>query len=358
MIKNLTIENFQSHKHTSLDFHPGVNVILGLSDVGKSSILRALNWVAFNNPSGDFFRSDFTKKDTKVSVTFDSEDTVVRRRGKDNCYLVNDQKFKALGTKVPEEVSDLFNMDDVNMQPQWQSYFMLDQSSGQVARSLNAISGLEDMDLSMKAINSKIKDSNTEVSNLAEDIKECEEEIEALSWIDAAKTELQDISSIHDKIAEKRQEQGSLASLLTRYETLQIELKTLPDFSALPTIKELLQLDEHIESLVDGADKLQVLVGKEATLQEQLSELDFVPKAKQDLEVCQQMHQQILADIESRSCLVKKLSELNDIQKSLDDVQKHTDDCRKAVKKCHSEIDVCPTCNREWDSTCDVGGAV
>lgn len=358
MIKNLTIENFQSHKHTSLDFHPGVNVILGLSDVGKSSILRALNWVAFNNPSGDFFRSDFTKKDTNVSVTFDSEDTVVRRRGKDNCYLVNDQKFKALGSKVPDEVSDLFNMDNVNMQPQWQSYFMLDQSSGQVARSLNAVSGLEDMDLSLKVVNSRIKDSNSEVTHLSEEIKECEDEIENLSWIDKSFEKLEGLKNLQEEIATKKYEKNVLLDLLIAYDELIHDKKQLPDAAALPVIESLLELDREIDSYVCQADDLQQLVDRYEDMKAQLAELDFIPEAEKEFNLCQSIYAQIIKDSDKRNKLSESVEELNGLKADMKDAEEYTEKCKKVVNLRHSEIDVCPTCNREWDDTCSVGGAV
>jgi len=45
MINSLTIQNFQSHKNTTLEFDNGINIIIGQSDSGKTAIIRALNWV-------------------------------------------------------------------------------------------------------------------------------------------------------------------------------------------------------------------------------------------------------------------------------------------------------------------------
>ena len=42
-LKTVILENFQSHKHTSIEFNEGLNVILGPSDSGKSAIIRELN---------------------------------------------------------------------------------------------------------------------------------------------------------------------------------------------------------------------------------------------------------------------------------------------------------------------------
>ena len=48
MIKSVEFQNFQSHKKTILEFVPGVNIIVGLSDAGKSAVMRAIKWCLKN----------------------------------------------------------------------------------------------------------------------------------------------------------------------------------------------------------------------------------------------------------------------------------------------------------------------
>jgi DNA repair ATPase RecN len=40
MISHINIENVLSHKSTDIELHEGVNVFVGESDAGKSSIIR------------------------------------------------------------------------------------------------------------------------------------------------------------------------------------------------------------------------------------------------------------------------------------------------------------------------------
>ena len=44
MINSIKIQNFQSHKNTTIKLKPGVNIITGSSDCGKSVDIRALKW--------------------------------------------------------------------------------------------------------------------------------------------------------------------------------------------------------------------------------------------------------------------------------------------------------------------------
>src|SRR5687767_10377413 len=86
-LKQIRLSNFQSHADTTVDLHPGVNVIIGHSNVGKSAIFRALNWVLRNRPSGTgFIRHG--QKEVEVTISSD-EGCVLRQRGKSkNSYQV------------------------------------------------------------------------------------------------------------------------------------------------------------------------------------------------------------------------------------------------------------------------------
>jgi DNA repair exonuclease SbcCD ATPase subunit len=76
MIKRIEIKNFQAHKNTEIDFDPGVNVISGASDAGKSSIFRALLWVITNRPSGDSIKNWDCKKDDTTEVRIGLSDLI------------------------------------------------------------------------------------------------------------------------------------------------------------------------------------------------------------------------------------------------------------------------------------------
>lgn len=51
-IQEVTIEGYQSHTNSTFRLSPGLTVITGPSDAGKTAIIRALRWFAFNEPTG------------------------------------------------------------------------------------------------------------------------------------------------------------------------------------------------------------------------------------------------------------------------------------------------------------------
>ena len=150
MIEVLKLKNFQSHEKSSLEFCGGVNCIVGSSDSGKTALLRALNWVINNRPTGDSFRSHWGG-DTVVDIMLDEQLIRRERTKKTNLYLIDSaydpkEEFKAFGTDVPEEVTKVLNFSSLNFQNQMDAPFLLSSGAGEVVRYLNQVVDLDVID--------------------------------------------------------------------------------------------------------------------------------------------------------------------------------------------------------------------
>jgi len=164
-IKKLSLHNFQSHADTTLEFVPGVNALVGSSDEGKSSIIRALGAVLQNDVSNSYVRhgTDFFE----VTVVFDDGNEITRLKGpKVNSYIVNQETFERLGDDVPEKVRRAIGstgvwIDDyfvpVSLSKQGAEPFLLSESAPVRAKLLGMISGLDLID---KALREMQKDGN------------------------------------------------------------------------------------------------------------------------------------------------------------------------------------------------------
>lgn len=145
MINTVEIKGFQSHVDTKITLSPGVNVIVGESDSGKSAFLRSLYWCFFNRPSGTPYVNK-SCKECLVSVTVD-DNTLTRERFPINRYEINGNEYKAIGASVPEEVCDIIPLDEVNFQQQLKDqYFLVLDSPGQITRTLSELLGFEVID--------------------------------------------------------------------------------------------------------------------------------------------------------------------------------------------------------------------
>ena len=151
MIESVKLKNFQSHKENTFSFTKGVNAIVGPSDSGKTAILRALRWLIWNRPLGDAFRSDWGG-DTEVAVTVDGQLITRYKHDNKHGYKIGKTDLKAIGTDVPEEVSTILNIDEINLQQQFDKPFLLADSPGEVAQHFNKVAHLENMDRAIKFV--------------------------------------------------------------------------------------------------------------------------------------------------------------------------------------------------------------
>jgi DNA repair protein SbcC/Rad50 len=181
VIKSIVLQNFQSHKDTTLDLHPGVNLICGSSDSGKSSIIRALKWLATNRPLGDSFVSwDSKKGDTEVEVEMD-DCHIIHRVG---YYSDGKQEWEAIGTTVPEAVTQALNLSDVSWQSQMDAPFLLSASPGEVARTLNEVADLDKIDSTLVNINRMARDNRAQLTETARSKQQLEIDLSAFQGLD------------------------------------------------------------------------------------------------------------------------------------------------------------------------------
>jgi len=230
VIKHLTIENFQSHRKTDLDLHPGVNVIVGSSDSGKSAVLRALNWVARNRPIGDSFRSTWGG-DTEVSLQMNCDTTIARERTKSkNQYVIHHpadgaQELKAIGQGVPEPVSTLLDLDDINLQAQMDSPFLLSESSAEVARILNRVASLDSIDRAHSNISARVRENQADTRRAETLEMNLTQKIESYDYLPAMEQDLEEAKGASGRLREAETRKTALGDLVKRLPGLQNQLK-------------------------------------------------------------------------------------------------------------------------------------
>ena len=181
MIENINIQNYQSHENTDMDFDPGVNVIIGLSDTGKSAIIRALKWVFFNRPLGDAYRSKWGG-DTSVTLSINNNKITRERSKKDgNVYKLNSMVFKAMSTGVPDEIVDAVKINALNLQSQIDPHFLFSNTPGEVASHINQITGLHKIDTGLHNLKKGLDSFNKKEIIQKEDIEKFENERDILA---------------------------------------------------------------------------------------------------------------------------------------------------------------------------------
>ena len=196
-IVKIKLYNFQSHANTELDLTKHFNVVIGESNQGKTSILRAIRWVAENKPSGKGMVR-LGETDAYVELTLESGIIIKRYiSGRDNGYKIfyPDGTVHSGNTKSVSKVQEILgwchmpigeNEDlPLNHLRQGDSAYLIGDgySSTDRARILGAINNTDGADATIKElekengkINEAIKHEHVEISVLSSEIEDANKE--------------------------------------------------------------------------------------------------------------------------------------------------------------------------------------
>ena len=191
MIRSIDLLNYQSHIESHIDLCDGFNAITGVSDAGKSVIIRAADWVRLNRPLGDeIVNWDAKKEDTTtVKIVTDKCSVQKNRTNGKSSYLLSTGRgkpapFDVVKTDVPEEIEQALDMTDINVQGQHDKYLFLNDTAGEVARKLNELVGLDIIDTIYKNLNSRITEAKRNISSKKEEIELKESQIKSFSYLE------------------------------------------------------------------------------------------------------------------------------------------------------------------------------
>ena len=347
MIKSVSIQNFQSHAKTELDFHEGVNVIVGTTDGGKTAIIRALRWLIWNRPSGDALRSRWGGA---TNVQLETEEGVITRsKDKIDKYTLRlkgqeDIEFKAIGTSVPTEIQRVLNISEINLQNQHDATFLLSDTPGAVATHFNKVARLDRIDSATSAINGWIRGLKSDVSHLETDIATEKAKLPQFENLEKFEIEIEALEQMESRLTSMRGKRDTLKKVITQYADLEEEIETLTPLleleglvtSTLDNIAQQDQLQTQADELHAIIDDLEELEGKETTANELLPleplVLSILDKYKQrsELKTTKSQLQYLL----NRVTLVE------------DDIVTTGNNVTKLETRFHKEMpDVCPLCD-------------
>lgn len=361
MINCLIAHYFESHLDTRLDFCNGVNVIFGISDKGKSGLVRAIKLNAQNRPIGDVYRTDSLdpkKKEDKIKISeviidYKNSGVVSRRRdavsGGVNHYQIDEgQPLVALRTDVPDEVQEVTRMKEVNIQGQHptEQYFLLADKPGQVAKRFNQVAGLTIMDDAIKSINSQVRTCNSKIAISKDLIDEKEKELKETKWILKAKKFAKELDNLQTKKNETALKYSNLHDTIKTINEISEKLRQLDRVE-----KAKLDLQDLENQKIEIADKecmsshLNELILSIISVDLQLNSMTDIDKALTALKTLEKLD----ADARGKS---QKMLEINLIVNEYTSCTNKLDYAEKDylvhLKKYETlrEKSICPTCGR------------
>lgn len=183
MIESIELRNFQTHRRKTIVFDPRVTIIIGASDEGKSSLLRAIRWAClnrFDGPADSFI--NWESSFAKVTLAVDGR-KIVRAKGGKNSYTLDGKQFRAFGDKVPPEIADLLLLTEQNFQGQLDPHFWFSESAGQVSRELNQVVNLAAIDETLAAIATRARQARSELEVCRKRAREAKIARDKLTWV-------------------------------------------------------------------------------------------------------------------------------------------------------------------------------
>lgn len=348
MIKSLKISNFQSHEQTNLEFSPGVNVIVGSSDSGKTAILRALHWLSRNRPSGDSIRSVWGGP---TNVILETEEGTVRRvKDKTDQYelLMQGKRslvFKAFGTNVPQEIDTFLNVNEINVQRQLDAPFLLSETSGAVAQHFNKIANLEQIDTGLQNVNSAIRSLEQTIKYKEGDVKAKEESLQTFAHLDKFEAEVEVLEQLESDLHQKETALQRIKRIISDYNITSEEIYKYDDLLAVEDlVNEILEnIDKRLELYNEGI-QLNKLISRIQSTKDQI-------ESQQQLIALEPDVINLTALIEQRDALQENhtnlLVDIRDIMDTASEWKKSTELQESLQKRFDKEFpDRCPLCGK------------
>jgi len=353
MIKSLSIQNFQSHKDSYLEFDPGCNVIVGSSDSGKTAILRALKKLKDNRPSGDSFRSNWGGE-TKIEI-FTDDTHIAWIKDKEAEYVLGDTHFKAFSTDVPKEIQDALNLSDVNIQQQLDQPFLLTETPGAVAHHFNKVARLDKIDLGLQNVQRWINELTSAIgkeatkdkpaTGLIKQLTEQETALQAYEYLDKMESEVEVLEDMEKALQAKESGKQRLEGLIEDYQENQKEIVSFEEIiSDEKLVNQTLKLIEDKDKLDIEASKIDRLIVKLNSVKFQIQEYEQVTLLEEKVK-------QVLKLIEEKDKLDKTRTGIEKIIKNILTVGREKSEEELNLKDYQETFDkempdICPLCNQ------------
>lgn len=334
MITQIVLKGFQSHVNTVFNLQNGLNVITGPSDSGKTAIIRAIRWIAFNEPQGEAFVNENVGEAT-VILTLQNGNIITkhRRKGKTS-YIVqqdsNDEGSIFEKSEVPLEVKRLLGIEKtsfgdfetaLNFSFQLDAPFLISETASAGAKVLGKLAGTESVDLAIKGVSKDTHATRMMRSQAEKDIERATGDLFDYLNIDNAKESLERAESIFETVESNYELVQRLSDYKYSHGLKSVEVVTINEkLKTLQEVPQLIQKVSEIEKDQQRLRDLKTLQDDGNHLTSRISSLVLTLRKYKDTELIES----ILAGTEVDQ---EKLSIINSLRQLY---QKYTNDVREA----------------------------
>ncbi|KMQ17884.1 AAA family ATPase [Bacillus mycoides] len=294
-INEIFVEGFQSHTNSHFNLGNGLNVITGPSDSGKTSIIRAVRWVAFNEPQGEAFVNESVGHAT-VAIHLDSGITISkhRRKGKTSYRIQTDPGDEGSvfeKSEVPEEVKQLLGITKqtfgdfvtvLNFAFQLEAPFLISETPSSGAKVLGKLAGTEAVDLAVKSVSKDTYAARQERLLAEKEIERLAGNLLEYLDVDDKVQQLKTAESLMEHVEELYKKKEVLLQLQTQqhvaFEKFRVAFVEDERLSKVPVLIQILEQTEkdqqRLQTLLDLQKRYESLSTAKKTLTETLKQFD------------------------------------------------------------------------------------
>ena len=360
MLKGFKIKCFQSHLDTVLEFDPGVNVIFGLSQSGKTAILRALSLLVTNRPLGGRFFPDSAGKRgaTELDLILMEGDKIGLRKeislskeGKkevrSSAYSLNDdvEPYRAFGDRVPDQIENKLNLSDLNVQKQFDEPFLICSSPGEVARVFNRVTRLEKVDQWSSELTRQVNTCRSEVKILESQQAETEEGLKKYENVLEIEREVQRAEKLEAKRDSIEAQIISIEKLIEEILSRQENLLQLQDWLSVEGLyREAEGLLKAKKSREEEAEALSILVNNLSELKEDKEYYQSTVTAMGMVEEGLQLIEDTRGRKEEHKQVERLLAKLEQVHSEIGAIKQEKEEFASEYALILKELGRCPTC--------------
>lgn len=280
-IRSLRVKNFQSFEDLYLEVDPHLNCIVGPSNVGKSAIIRALDFLFYDEWDASFVRAGANFATVEASL---EDGTVITREKGSGVNRVKirypDGKietFESFGSELPKDVKRVlgnacleteFVGIKVNVSNQEDPHFLISYSPQLRSWLVCLVSGLDVLENALNLASDERISLTKRLKELELSRVEIESQLVELSDLPLKKREVQQKEALLEEIRKKLLLLDNLMSLRERVLNLEKSVSSLRerDYSKVDDIENTL---ETLERLLSLRNKIEELLQKKFVLEEE-----------------------------------------------------------------------------------------
>ncbi|MBS4539910.1 AAA family ATPase [Clostridium sp. D2Q-11] len=369
-ITQVEISNFQSHKKTKIDFVNGLNVIVGPSDQGKTAIIRAIRWVLYNEPLGNFFIRH-GESEASVVLTFNTGEKVKRLRSNSkNLYIYinetgEEEIYEGFGLSTPIDIVEKLNIrkihldskesSSINIGEQLEGPFLMAQKNSTRANAIGRLVGVHVVD---KAVQNTIKDTrslNVKNKSLKDDIDALESKLSRYEYLESLEKQIVTLETIQLAINDK---ENILSQLMNIKEQMNNNIKEIKNYNdIILSLSEINTVENYISNLDDNLYKIKSftkLKGKLSDVNDsidtnrntlkKLKELSSIESLTITLEEKIKISQNLVPKHRKHTLLVNEIKSVSNISNRLDNIN-HLNNIYQSIEHISKSLNKLTTYN-------------